>query len=348
VGKIRYDWEKDLINPLSSGGSNKEWMELVEQRIRKKRNSFKRSATLLGSVAVIVLALVIFAVQIDFLLNLIPNWITLQRASQTHAIPQNKMIENQSQVSVDEQIEAVNYPPQNKVFDDQDQLPLDEKIKAEFIQKMAYAYQNIKTLKGKAENKNNNANSTIEFQLREGKNPASYEKITGSNGAKSGEYTNDNSYMWQRSSDGYDRISRVATRNPENELKQTFVSTASDGNPSYYFPSDPAWSSAAEDIVAPLRNLGWMVELNSWSFKGEESFLGRKVKVIEGKLPSYNAQKMHSDTYKVWVDDKTNMVLKKQFYDNNGNVVESFEVISIELNPILDNSIFGIPQERKN
>jgi hypothetical protein len=100
VREFRSDWEKDLINPLISEGSNKEWMEHVEQRIRKKRNSFKRSSRLLGSVAVVVLALGIFAVKKDYLLNLIPNWSNLQRASQTQTIPQNKIIENQSPAPV--------------------------------------------------------------------------------------------------------------------------------------------------------------------------------------------------------------------------------------------------------
>lgn len=326
MGNFKYHWEKDLIPPpLSSENSSNEWMDVVEnQTMNQKRSVFNRFAPLVGSVSVIVLALGIFVAKNDKILGLILDWSIVQGF---YAPPIT--------------YEPVQYPPRNKVFENQEQLSKDEQKKAGFIQKMAYAYQNIKTLKGKADTRyytdvEQTSISTVEFQIQEGKNPASYLLIHQPNGTKS-EYINDNHYELRRS-DGKEQRSRVITRNPENEHRQTFVSTA-DGQPSYYFPADPAWSNSV--IVAPLRHLGWIVvDLELWSFKSEETFLGRKVNVIEGKLPSYHANKMHADTYKIWVDDETSMVLKNQTYDNKGQVVESFEVTSIEVNPQLDYSIF--------
>jgi hypothetical protein len=84
--KVKYHWETDLIKPpLSSGSSNKEWMELVEKRLLKKRSIFKRYTPLVGSVTVIVLALIIFVANEDHLRSLIPNWNVIQKASQTQA-----------------------------------------------------------------------------------------------------------------------------------------------------------------------------------------------------------------------------------------------------------------------
>ncbi|KRF13586.1 sigma-E factor regulatory protein RseB domain-containing protein [Paenibacillus sp. Soil787] len=330
--KFKYNWEKDLIPPpLSSENSSNEWMDDVKNRImNKKRRVFNRVVPLVGSISVIVLSVGIFVVKNDKIMDLIPYWSEVLGFYATLTT-----------------YEPVKYPPRNKVFENQEQLSKEEQKKADFIQKMAYAYQNIKTLKGIAEINMDALVSKVEFQIREGKNPASYEVVTQPDGTRS-EYTNDNNYGWTRFNDGKeDDVLRVVPRNPEKEPNLTFVSTT-DGNPSYYLPNDPAWTRSASDIVAPLRNLGWMVvDLKLWSIIGDESFLGRNVKVVEGKLPSYNAQKMHAVTYKVWVDDETNMVLKKQTYDSNGNVVEGIEVTSIEVNPQLDNSIFDTSQRKK-
>jgi hypothetical protein len=330
VRKFKYHWEKDLIPPpLSSENSSKEWMDVVKNRImNKKRSVFNRIAPLVGSISVIVLAVGIFVAKNDKIMGLIPYW---SAVIGFYATPTT--------------YEPVKYPPRNKVFENQEQLSKEEQKKADFIQKMAYAYQNIKTLKGKAEININALVSTVEFQIREGKNPASYEVVTQPDGTRN-EYKNDNQYMLEQTIGKEERVTKVGPRNPEMEPRRSFVSTI-DGNPSYYFPNDPAWTKNASDIVAPLRNLGWMVvDLNLWSILGEESFLGRKVKVVEGKLPSYYAQKMQAVTYKVWVDDETSMVLKKQTYDSNGNVDEGIEVTSIEVNPKLENSIFEIPDEK--
>jgi hypothetical protein len=83
MGKVKYHWETDLIKPpLSSEGSNKEWMELVEKRFVKKRSIFKRFTPMVGSVAVIVLTIIIFMANEDHL------WI--QKASQTQTFKTRK------------------------------------------------------------------------------------------------------------------------------------------------------------------------------------------------------------------------------------------------------------------
>lgn len=335
MGNFKYHWEKDLIPPpLSIESSSNEWMDDVNNQIMNpKRSVFSRFAPLVGSLSIIVLALGIFVAKNDKILGLILDFSVVQGFYAPTIT-----------------YEPAHYPPRNKVFENQEQLSKEEQKKAGFIQNMAYAYQNIKTLKGKVDIRyytdvEQTSISTVEFQIREGKNPASYLLVHQPNGTKS-EYINDNHYELRRS-DGKDQRERVSTRNPENEPKITFVSTA-DGQPSYYFPADPAWSNSVEVIVAPLRHLGWIVaDLELWSIKSEETFLGRKVNIIEGKLPSYRAEKMHANSYKIWVDDETSMVLKNQTYDNKGKVVESFEVTSIEVDPELDFSIFDTSKKQE-
>lgn len=246
--------------------------------------------------------------------------------------------------------QPAEYPPHNKVVEDQDQLPEADQAKAKFVQKMAYAYQNIKTLKGMetiiTKRNNQTFKTSVEFQIREGKYPASHEIVDRSNGKKL-EQISDNYFQWIRT-DGKEEVTPVATRDPEFEpFQQPFKSKDSNGIPSYAFPDDPAWSMFTGDIVAPLRNFPFLVDLELWSFKGDTIILGRKAKLVEGKLPSYNAKKMKSETYKVWVDDETGMVLKKEFYDKQVNVVESYEVTALQVNPTLDKKIFEIPQEVK-
>lgn len=338
----RPDWYSRLeAQPFKQNKMTQEKIRLIEMELKNKRSTFRRVVPLMGITVAGVLLAGIFTLNLDKTWSFISNWNSVQRSSLTQSTPQK-----QDQLPDVGQYEAVNYPPQNKVFENQDQLPVDEKIKAEFIQKMAYSYQNIKTLRGKALSNINSVSSTVEFQIREGKNPASYEVVTQPDGTIN-EYINDNHYMVVQLNGKEDRITKVSTHNPEMEPRTTFVSTASDGNPSYYLPSDPAWSRNAQDIVSPLRNMGFMVvDLNLWSFKGEDMLVARKTKLIEGELPSYQKQKGSSVTYKIWVDDETGMLLKKQFYDKNGNIVETFEVTSIEVNPKIDNSIFEISDEK--
>ncbi|MDQ0878920.1 hypothetical protein QFZ77_007579 [Paenibacillus sp. V4I3] len=338
----RPDWYRRLeAQPFKKNKLTHEKIRLIELKLTNKSSTFGRFAPLMGITVAGVLLVGIFALNLDKTWSFISNWNSVQRSSLTQSTPQN-----QEQLPEVGQNEAVNYPPRNKVFENQDQLPVDEKVKAEFIQKMAYSYQNINTLSGKALTNINSVSSTVEFDIREGKNPASYEVVTQPDGTIN-EYINDNHYMLEQTNGKEDRVTKVGPRNPEMEPRTSFVSTASDGNPSYYLPVDPAWSRNGQDIVSPLRNLGFMVvDLNLWSFKGEDILLGRKAKLIEGKLPSYQRQKGSSVSYKIWVDDETGMLFKKQFYDKNGNIVETFEVTSIEINPILDNSIFEIPDEK--
>jgi hypothetical protein len=60
MGKVKYHWETDLINPpVSNGSLNKEWMELVEKRLEKKRSKLKRYTPLVGSLTMVVLVLII-------------------------------------------------------------------------------------------------------------------------------------------------------------------------------------------------------------------------------------------------------------------------------------------------
>lgn len=338
----RPDWYRRLeAQPFKQNKLSQEKIRLIEMELKNKRSTFRKVVPLMGITVAVVMLVGIFTLNTDKTRSFISNWNSVQRSTLTQSTPQN-----QEQLPEVGQNEAVNYPPRNKVFENQDQLPFNEKVKAEFIQKMAYSYQNINTLRGKAQININSVSSTVEFQIREGKNPASYEVVTQPDGTIN-EYINDNHYMLEQTNGKEDRVTKVGTRNPEMEPRTTFVSTASDGIPSYYSPIDPAWTRNAQDIVSPLRNLGFMtVDLNLWSFKGEDILVARKTKLIEGELPSYQKQKGISVTYKIWVDDETGMLFKKQFYDKSGNIVETFEVTSIEINPILDNRIFEIPDEK--
>jgi outer membrane lipoprotein-sorting protein len=338
MDKHGFNWEEDLKNPPLGKSSAKEWMKQIDLTKIRKPSFFRRYAPLVASVAAVVLILGGVVMKKDSIWNLFPR-----DHVQVQGEPKNRAVPNDDQM--------VHYPPRNKVFENEEQLSEEDKAKAKVIQDMAYAYQNIQTLKGKAEVTYGGieTTTTVDFQISEGKNPASYEVSPDKNGDKS-EYTNDNHYMWMRSASGKtNQVYMVGTRIPENEPKMPMVSKAPDGNMSYSLPSDPAGSRMAQDIVAPLRNLGLMTEdLKLWSVKGEETFLGRKAKVIEGKLPSYFAQKMHASSYKLWVDAETHLLLKKQFYNESNTVMDSFEVTSLEINPELDNSIFKIPQEIKD
>jgi hypothetical protein len=341
-----YEWEKRLKAPASTRGSDNAWMNAVHQRVKHKSNKVKGMTTIVASVAV---AAVLYGVLISNLENvrgLVTGFNADDHGSNTPYNPENKMTADQS--PIDELTIPANYPPQNTAFENQNQLPEGEQQKAELLQHMAYAYQKVLTLNGTAidQNKMFSFSDTIDFQIREGKYPASYEKVTASDGNVS-EYGNNNEHVWRQSS-GNNQISRVQPSDPEREPSMHFFSTSPNGIPIYSLPTDPARSDQGQNIVAPVRNLSWMLnDLKLWSLKNNEVYLNRTVNVVEGVLAKDMAEKFHASKYKLWIDEATGLLLKRQLFDTNDVVTESFVVTSIQVDQRLDNGIFDVPTDLK-
>ncbi|WP_052475958.1 sigma-E factor regulatory protein RseB domain-containing protein [Cohnella kolymensis] len=330
-----YDWEKRLKAPASTGGSDKAWMNTVHQRVKHKSKKLKGVTPMVVSGVVAAVLFGVLLTNFDYLRGLVTGF-----------NPETKITASQS--PIDELPIPANYPPRNKAFGNQEQLTEEEQQKAEFLQRMAYAYQKVLTLKGTAidQNKSFSFSDTIEFQIRQGKYPASYEKVTASDGTVS-EFGNNNEFIWHQSN-GNNQISRVQPRNTELEPSMPFFSTSPDGIPTYSLPTDPARSDRGQNIVAPLRNLGWMLnDLKLWSLKNSEVYLSRKVNVVEGTLPKDMAEKFRASKYKLWIDEATGMLLKKQLFDKNDVVTESFVVTSIQVDQRLDKGIIDVPTDLK-
>lgn len=79
MGKAKFHWETDLIDPpFSNESSNNKWMEHVEKRLMKKKSLFIRLTPLIGSGAVITLALILILANGDQLRSLFsPVWSTM-------------------------------------------------------------------------------------------------------------------------------------------------------------------------------------------------------------------------------------------------------------------------------
>ncbi|WP_256761647.1 VCBS repeat-containing protein [Cohnella sp. WQ 127256] len=98
--KSKSQWEIELQTPpLLSESSNIEWMALVEKRLGKRRSIYKRYTMWAGSLAVIVMALIIIIVNEEHLRSLIPTWVTSQNTSQTHVV-EGITIEQEAEIKI--------------------------------------------------------------------------------------------------------------------------------------------------------------------------------------------------------------------------------------------------------
>ncbi|TJY40856.1 hypothetical protein E5161_16185 [Cohnella pontilimi] len=152
--------------------------------------------------------------------------------------------------------------------------------KAQWIERIAHPYENVKTLTGTAVIQNQSLSQKVEFQ-----------RTKSSNG--------------------------------------TQFSFTSPGATS---PPTPFEEKATRTFIAPMTTLSWLAsDINLWSIEKPETYLGRNAHVLEGKLPLAKAQQWQAETFKLWLDDETSMVLKMELYDSKGDVVESIAVKSLQV-----------------
>lgn len=114
----------------------------------------------------------------------------------------------------------------------------------------------------------------------------------------------------------------------DNRTKNTL-----NGEPLTYYRYDPTQMGMAGNSLFPQGfAYSYLEDDNYWAITGYENYLGRSVVVLEGYPGDYQADKIESDTFKMWVDTETGILLKYESYNSNGEVVERLETTSFELN----------------
>lgn len=122
----------------------------------------------------------------------------------------------------------------------------------------------------------------------------------------------------------------------------------SEGVPVTYHREDPTQMGMASNSLFPqVFAFGYLEDNNLWNITGYEDYLGREVVVIEGYPGDYMSYKIQSNSFKMWIDTETGIMLKYEAYDANGEVTERLETTSIVLDDPSINELnysYAIPE----
>ncbi|SFL57663.1 bla regulator protein blaR1 [Paenibacillus sp. 1_12] len=198
------------------------------------------------------------------------------------------------------------------------------------IQLMHNSLDPITTVRGKLIDSTSSDKEIVEFQVREGIHPVSYLNV----GNHETIYTN--GYLIHKINGEYSKMTYIGPPPlTPNEKKLPKVEQTP--------RRDPANSGIAETIIAPEQNaMAYLEDHTLWSVKGEDFLLGRPVIIISGDLSHDFKSKYDAKKFTMWVDKETGMLLKKEEYDNKGKMTASINVLEIEINPTLDETLFYI------
>ncbi|MBG9590204.1 hypothetical protein [Cytobacillus firmus] len=118
-------------------------------------------------------------------------------------------------------------------------------------------------------------------------------------------------------------------------LKDAFV-IMNDGIPGYNYKERPSYIHYSSFITFPQAPAHYLRVLENWEIKEKGTLLGRKVKVIEGEFDKNSKEKFRSETFKMWVDTESGVLLKYISYDKDGKMTKEVQVNEIMFNEELN------------
>lgn len=220
----------------------------------------------------------------------------------------------------------------------------EDQAKAVVQNKLWNAIDNYKTVKGTYESiSKRGGNTSVEFQVREGEKPSSYHKVTTADGRVL-ETRMNGSHLISKVNGQIAMNSRVAPERATGQEKHMNRYEAKGQEKSRVYRTDPAFAVSG-DVTFPQGIGFWLEDYSKWSILEEPSMLGRTVAVVSGELPSSIKEKHQAETFTLWMDKATGILLKLQEYNAQGEVVEGHEVTSIKINGGVDEGAFRIAQE---
>ncbi|MCS7464956.1 hypothetical protein N0M98_33275 [Paenibacillus doosanensis] len=198
------------------------------------------------------------------------------------------------------------------------------------VKMLGSSLDHFTTVKGKFIDSASKEKSAVEFQVREGEQPASYLK----SGAHEVIFTN--GYLINKINGKYETLTYIGPP-PQTPDEKKLPKTEQPPR------RDPANSGIAETIVVPEQQASEFLKVSDlWQIIGEGSLLGRPVIQISGDLPSELQSKYDAEKFTMWIDKETGMLLKRELYNRNGEVTSDLTVLEIAINPKLDESLFYI------
>lgn len=315
------DWERDLsLPPLRERGFSTELIQGVQQRLerKKERKRYRQLVPLAAGVGATALAVLLIA--------------TMSGSPLPWALHQEP-------------------DPQSSAAFDANQRPSDPQELV--LWKMRYSIYLLQSVKGKLERSDPSGQVTVvDFAVREGAQPACWELEHGSNldttehvripgfdvTKRNGVIVDAKKVSASNSGSGSDSKSRSSvTPNPDLRTSPPDLAL------------DPAGTLYAREAVAPLSSVQDVLRDRSrWHITGTETLLDRPTTAIAGTLETAPSANMSPQTFKLWVDQETGMLLKRILYDASGNVIETFKLRELQVNRELPEATFQLAKDALN
>ncbi|WP_291572515.1 DUF4830 domain-containing protein [Clostridium sp. UBA4548] len=184
-----------------------------------------------------------------------------------------------------------------------------------------------------------NNDVTVDYKVELKDTPSSYEKETSKDGNILEATLNGNmKTIFDNNTKTY-RSGEVSTSKggtTRNNIENKYA-TASDGSSEVYLRPDPLFLIyAKESLFNQNLAVGILKDESKWSISAVEKYLELDAAVIEGTFDNYYSVKFDSTKYKAWVEKNTGIILKMEWYDENGETTTELETTFIKLNIPID------------
>ncbi|USG66993.1 hypothetical protein NDK47_06775 [Brevibacillus ruminantium] len=196
---------------------------------------------------------------------------------------------------------------------------------------------------------------TVDFEVYRGTSPWSHVKVTNNQNKEITETTFDgNTSMLINHNNKTYMQDKVSVQKQKVELDQNKPRSYKNDQGELVFVKrqDAAFSGIANDVLFPQDYAFWLTPSN-YKIAGEEELLNRTSIVIEGEHDDPILAKKHqSSHFKMWIDKETGVLLKLVETNNNNEVTNSIEVLSIEFDKQQDFSTLSkthaVPSDYKD
>lgn len=104
------------------------------------------------------------------------------------------------------------------------------------------------------------------------------------------------------------------------------------GEPHYRYRGNPTNADMAGECLFPqVAAFGYLMDKDLWSVDKNIEYCGRKCYSISGKVNDAYSTKIGADTFMMYVDESTGILLKMEGYNSSGDVVTSMVVSQINI-----------------
>lgn len=113
-----------------------------------------------------------------------------------------------------------------------------------------------------------------------------------------------------------------------------------EGIASFYYRDDlTTLPYARQSIFYQECVFGYLSDFSSWEILAIEKFLERDCFIVSGTLSGTYSEKVNTESFKMWVDKETGVMLKLEGYKNS-ELTERLETTKISVDQIIDQTVF--------